>query len=232
MVPAGATAHKQTSSEVRVPFPVEAGGSTRRPGEFASGRGVSLWRGDRPTFGGVLEVRRIVRDCAYWTDNLLRLGPSERERERETLKSSPILSLEKSRFHPGRILRGRPGSGEAPFCGLANLWTAFSNLTPQTILQWEFFLGLGDEKKEKIPAHTNSCSRLLKLPAEAVYHKYRKKRTSKTNISSYLSRSCTTVIDDRFSNTGHTGSPASVAPLTSRPWTPHPEIPEGVPRAN
>lgn len=115
---------------------------------------------------------------------------------------------------------------------MANLWTAFSNLTPQTILQWEFFLGLGDEKKEKIPAHTNSCSRLLKLPAEAVYHKYRKKRTSKTNISSYLSRSCTTVIDDRFSNTGHTGSPASVAPLTSRPWTPHPEIPEGVPRAN
>lgn len=56
------------------------------------------------------------------------------------------------------------------------------------------------------------------------------KRTSKTNISSYLSRSCTTVIDDRFSNTGRTGYPASVAPLTSRPWTSHPEIPEGVPR--
>lgn len=97
MVPAGATAHKQTSSEVRVPFPVEAGGSTRLPGEFASGRGVSLWRGDRPTFGGVLEVRRIVRDCAYWTDNLLRLGPSERERERKRdteILTNPILGKE------------------------------------------------------------------------------------------------------------------------------------------
>lgn len=62
------------------------------------------------------------------------------------------------------------------------------------------------EKRKNTCAH-KFLFETTKLPAEAVYHKYRKKRTSKTNISSYLSRSCTTVIDDRFSNTGRTGSP-------------------------
>lgn len=103
------------------------------------------------------------------------LARTDRERDRHSRIPHQSYPWKKSRFHPGRVLRRRPGSGEAPFCGLANLWTAFQTSSTNHSPMGIFSRIRRREKKEKIPAHTNSCSRLLKLPAEAVwYHKYRK----------------------------------------------------------
>lgn len=78
------------------------------------------------------------RDCAVDGRNkqlFFWLGHRARDRHFESL-TNPIRG-KRLDFTRGRILRGRPGSGEAPFCGLANLWTAFqtssSNHSPMGI---------------------------------------------------------------------------------------------------
>lgn len=132
------------------------GGSRLPRGEFTtSGRRFAQRGKIVTTFeGGVWIVRCvIVRDCACsldWLNSVL--ARTEREINRHSRLPHQSYPWKKSRFHPGRVLRRRPGSGEAPFCGSANLWTAFQ--TSSTILQWEFFLGLGDEKKKK----KNTCA--------------------------------------------------------------------------
>lgn len=146
------------------------------------------------------------------------------------MNPSPILSMGKESIHPGRVLRGRPGSAEAPFCGLANLWTASqtssSNHSPMGI----FSRIRRREKKEKIPAHTNSCSRLLKLPAEAVYHKYRKNAHLKL-IFLPISREAVNHCYRRpFSKTGRAWFFSQRSAFNPRTWMPHPKMPEGVPR--
>lgn len=146
------------------------------------------------------------------------------------MNPSPILSAEKDSISPGDgSSGGDPGPERHPFA----VWQIFGRRSkphPQTILQWEFFLGLGDEKKRKNTCAHKFLFETTKTTSGSSIINTEKKRTSKTNISSYLSRSCTTVIDDRFPILAAPGSVASAVPLTSRPWMPHPKIPEGVPR--
>lgn len=126
-------------------------------------------------------------------------------REIDTLNPSPILSAEKDSISPGDgSSGGDPGPERHPFA----VWQIFGRRFkphPQTILQWEFFLGLGDEKKRKNTCAHKFLFETTKTTSGSSIINTEKKRTSKTNISSYLSRSCTTVIDDRF-------------PILAAPW--------------
>lgn len=158
----GPTAHKQTSSD-RKQFRRLLGSRLPR---VRSGKEVRVGDHSRKELGSFrVDCERLCRGLTKQT-LFFWLGHRERDRHFESL-TNPIRG-KRLDFTRGRILRGRPGSGEAPFCGLANLWTAFqtssSNHSPMGI----FSRIRRREKKEKIPAHTNSCSRLLKLPAEAV----------------------------------------------------------------
>lgn len=164
-----------------------------------------------------------------WTDetrNFFWLG----HREIDTLNPSPILSVEKDSISPGDgSSGGDPGPERHPFA----VWQIFGRRSkphPQTILQWEFFLGLGDEKKRK-----NTCA-----------HKFLFETTKTTSGSSIInteknahlkliflpiSREAVPLLSTTvFQYWPRPGSLASAVPLTSRPWMPHPKIPEGVPR--
>lgn len=146
------------------------------------------------------------------------------------MNPSPILSAEKDSISPGDgSSGGDPGPERHPFA----VWQIFGRRSkphPQTILQWEFFLGLGDEKKRK-----NTCA-----------HKFLFETTKTTSGSSIInteknahlkliflpiSREAVPLLSTTvFQYWPRPGSLASAVPLTSRPWMPHPKIPEGVPR--
>lgn len=85
---------------------------------------------------------------AHWTDSILHwLGPIEREIDTRESLTNPIHGKRVDFTRVG-FSGGDPGPERHPFA----VWQIFGRRSkphPQTILQWEFFLGLGDEKKKK-----------------------------------------------------------------------------------
>lgn len=114
-----------------------------------SGKEVRVGDHSRKELGSFrVDCERLCRGLTKQTLFLARTP-----REIDTLNPSPILSAEKDSISPGDgSSGGDPGSERHPFA----VWQIFGRRSkphPQTILQWEFFLGLGDEKKRK-----NTCA--------------------------------------------------------------------------
>lgn len=99
-----------------------------------SGKEVRVGDHSRKELGSFrVDCERLCRGLTKQTPFFLARTP----RDRHFVSLTNPIRGKRLDFTRGRILRGRPGSGEAPFCGLANLWTAFqtssSNHSPMGI---------------------------------------------------------------------------------------------------